>query len=82
MGLLPLPAIREGKYAQYWLYAIAAALSYTSATVVTGLMAAAAECCDVDGEGDGKGGEEKLTRGRALGGFRSKVGGFRRAGGR
>lgn len=73
MGLLPLPIIRDGKYSQVWLYGIATALSYTSATVVTGLMAAAAECCDVDEE-VGRGGEETLTRGRALGGFRSKVG--------
>ena len=47
------------------LYAAASGLAYTSATVVTGLTASAAACCDD--------GQESLKRGRALGGFRSKV---------
>jgi hypothetical protein len=81
MSVLPIPAVRDSKYSQYVLYAIASALAYTSATCVTGLMAAAAECCDVDEEekaavqeGKGRKLEDRLPRGRALGGFRSKVG--------
>ncbi len=75
MALLPLPAIKDGAHAQRWLYAIATALSYTSATVVTGLMAAAAACCDEDGDAPaGALRSERLPKGRALGGFRSKVG--------
>ncbi|KAK8861595.1 hypothetical protein IAR55_002418 [Kwoniella newhampshirensis] len=46
------------------LYAAATCLAYTSATVVTGLTAAAASCCDES--------HDQLKRGRALGGFRSR----------
>jgi hypothetical protein len=72
MAILPLPAIRDSGYSTWLLYAIATGLSYTSATVVTGLMGAAAGCCDEDGEVGVKG-EERLTRGKALGRFRSAV---------
>jgi len=51
------------------LYAAASGLAFVSATVVTGLTAAAAGCCDEEGQAT----DERLKRGRALGGFRSKV---------
>ncbi len=66
LATLSLNAIRSSNgLATIVLYAAAACLAYTSATVVTGLTAAAAACCDE--------GVEVLKRGRALGGFRSKV---------
>ncbi|RXK40407.1 hypothetical protein M231_02240 [Tremella mesenterica] len=69
LGLLAfLPHIRHsGPAATVVLYAGATCLAYTSATVVTGLTAAAAACCDEEGQG-----EKELQRGRALGRFRSK----------
>lgn len=68
-----LPVIKESGYSTAVLYTIATCLAYTSATCVTGLMAAAAACCDEDDVPDGKGSEDRLPRGRALGGFRSRV---------
>jgi hypothetical protein len=66
LALLPLHFIRNSPaMSTTVLYAAATALAYTSATVVTGLTASAASCCDE--------GNEALKRGRALGGFRSKV---------
>ena len=66
LALLPLDTIRSmDTLATLILYGAATALAYTSATVVTGLTAAAAGCCDE--------GVEALKRGRALGGFRSRV---------
>ena len=59
------------------LYSAATCLAYVSATVVTGLTAAAAACCDEDDTKTGSTEEQavsddRLKRGRALGGFRSK----------
>lgn len=68
LACLPLDFIREGGMATFVLYSAAAFLAYTSATVVTGLTAAAASCCDSD-----EGGASDLQRGRAMGSFRSKV---------
>ncbi|KAL7419582.1 hypothetical protein Q5752_005494 [Cryptotrichosporon argae] len=67
LAVLPTAAVRDTAPTAI-LYAAATALAYTSATVVTGLTAAAAACCD---EEDDKG-NERLRRGRALGGFRSR----------
>ena len=70
LATLPIPDIRGSTTAPtIILYTAASALAYTSATVVTGLTAAAATCCDEDVQS----GDETLKRGRALGGFRSKV---------
>ena len=67
---LPLPAVRDSYYGStLLLYAAASGLAFVSATVVTGLTAAAAACCDEEGEQA----DERLKRGRALGGYRSKV---------
>lgn len=68
LSILPQPAIRSS----YWastavLYSAATFLSYTSATVVSCLTAAAAGCTT-----EGAGGDPRLQRGRALGGYRSK----------
>lgn len=68
LASLPLDFIRQGGMASFVLYAAAACLAYTSATVVTGLTAAAASCCDPN-----EGGASDLQRGRAMGSFRSKV---------
>lgn len=68
LACLPIEAIRQGAWSTLVLYSAASCLAYTSATVVTGLTAAAAACC----EGDG-GAETDLKRGRAMGSFRSKV---------
>lgn len=71
MAILPLSGVRDSKYSSWILYAIATGLSYTSATAVTGMMGAAAACCDdVEDEMDQR---EKLPRGKALGRFRSAV---------
>lgn len=70
-----LPSLKDSGYSTLVLYTIATCLAYTSATCVTGLMAAAAACCDEDDVQGGKevAGRERLPRGRALGGFRSRV---------
>lgn len=69
MAILPLTGVRDSKWSSWVLYAIATGLSYTSATAVTGMMGAAAACCDdVEDEADQQG---KLPRGKALGRFRS-----------
>lgn len=76
MAALPFPAIKDSGYSTAVLYTIATCLAYTSATCVTGLMAAAAACCDEDDAQGGRkkvGGGDSLPRGRALGGFRSRV---------
>ena len=71
MAILPLTSVKESKWSSWVLYAIATGLSYTSATAVTGMMGAAAACCDdVEDEADHQG---KLPRGKALGRFRSAV---------
>jgi hypothetical protein len=71
MAILPLTGVRDSKWSSWVLYAIATGLSYTSATAVTGMMGAAAACCDdVEDEADQRG---KLPRGKALGRFRSAV---------
>lgn len=73
MAILPLTGVRDSKWSSWVLYAIATGLSYTSATAVTGMMGAAAACCDdVEDEADQQG---KLPRGKALGRFRSAVSG-------
>lgn len=70
LAMLPIASIRESTIlSTIVLYAAATGLAYVSATVVTGLTAAAAACCDEEG----KGAVEGLRRGRALGGFRSRV---------
>jgi hypothetical protein len=68
LSLLPQPRI-VSSYALSTtvLYAAATLLSYTSATVVSCLTAAAAGCTT-----EGAGGDPRLQRGRALGGYRSK----------
>lgn len=67
LAALPLEAIRSSDtISTTILYLAATALAYTSATVVTGLTAAAAGCCDEK--------DKRLKRGRALGSFRSAVG--------
>lgn len=71
LASLPLDLVRQGGISTFVLYAAAACLAYTSATVVTGLTAAAASCCDSD-----EGGAADLQRGRAMGSFRSKVSGL------
>jgi hypothetical protein len=77
MAALPFPVIRDSAYSTAVLYTIATCLAYTSATCVTGMMAAAAACCDEDdarvvaGKQSNPGG--RLPRGRALGGVRSRV---------
>lgn len=77
MAALPFPVVRDSAYSTAVLYTIATCLAYTSATCVTGMMAAAAACCDeederaVSGKKSSEGGH--LPRGRALGGFRSRV---------
>jgi hypothetical protein len=75
MAALPFPAIKDSGYSTVVLYTIASCLAYTSATCVTGMMAAAAACCDEDdAQSAVKGrGSDALPRGRALGGFRSRV---------
>jgi hypothetical protein len=71
MAILPLTGVRDSRWSSWVLYAIATGLSYTSATAVTGMMGAAAACCDdVEDEADQRG---KLPRGKALGRFRSAV---------
>lgn len=71
LAALPISQIRlSNLVSTAVLYAAATGLAYVSATVVTGLTAAAAACCDEDGTDS----DERLRRGRALGGFRSKVG--------
>lgn len=71
MAILPLAGVRDSKWSSWVLCAIATGLSYTSATAVTGMMGAAAACCDdVEDEADHRG---KLARGKALGRFRSAV---------
>lgn len=77
MAGLPFPVVRDSAYSTAVLYTIATCLAYTSATCVTGMMAAAAACCDEDDE-RGVSAEKssaggRLPRGRALGGFRSRV---------
>jgi len=68
--VLPMPFVRDSYYlSTFTLYAAASGFAFVSATVVTGLTAAAAGCCDEEGEAA----DERLKRGRALGGFRSKV---------
>ena len=77
MAGLPFPVVRDSAYSNAVLYTIATCLAYTSATCVTGMMAAAAACCDEDDErgvlGDKSSAGGRLPRGRALGGFRSRV---------
>ena len=70
LGLLAtLPRLSpDGRLPTTVLYLCATCLAYTSATVVTGLTAAAAGCCEEEGKG-----VKELQRGRALGGFRSRV---------
>jgi MFS family permease len=60
LGLLAYLPAATPTFATLVLYHAAAGLAYTSATVVTGLTASAASCCD------------EASRGRALGSFRSK----------
>jgi hypothetical protein len=68
--VLPMQIVRESYLlSTITLYAAATGFAFVSATVVTGLTAAAAACCDEEGEAADK----RLRRGRALGGFRSKV---------
>jgi hypothetical protein len=70
LTILPYGPIRESTVlSTIVLYSAATGLAYVSATVVTGLTAAAAACCDEEGEVSA----ESLRRGRALGGFRSRV---------
>jgi hypothetical protein len=70
LSILPMPQIRSSNtLSTVVLYSAATGLAYVSATVVTGLTAAAATCCDEDAEGT----DNRLRRGQALGGFRSKV---------
>ena len=70
LTILPVAFIRESNVlSTIVLYSAATGLAYVSATVVTGLTATAAACCDEEGEGAVEG----LRRGRALGGFRSRV---------
>ena len=70
LATMPLGCVRDSDViSTIVLYAAATGLAYVSATVVTGLTAAAAACCDEEGEGS----DETLRRGRALGGFRSMV---------
>lgn len=70
LGILPVDLIRESAvFSTIVLYTAATGLAYVSATVVTGLTAAAAACCDEEGNVT----DESLRRGRALGGFRSRV---------
>ena len=70
LSALPVSFIRDSYLlSSVVLYAVATGLAYVSATVVTGLTAAAAACCDEDGDAS----DESLKRGRALGGFRSKA---------
>lgn len=78
LAILPSSYIRSSSpRSTSVLYASAACLAYTSATVVSCLTAAAAGCCDedvprdVDEKGDQKD-DPRLRRGRALGGYRSR----------
>nr|XP_031862912.1 uncharacterized protein CI109_001386 [Kwoniella shandongensis]KAA5529984.1 hypothetical protein CI109_001386 [Kwoniella shandongensis] len=65
LSILPLQGIvSSSKLSTTVLYAAATCLAYTSATVVTGLTAAAASYCDES--------HDSLKRGRALGSFRSR----------
>lgn len=68
LSTLPHPAVLSSYTAStIILYTAATFLSYTSATVVSCLTAAAAGCTT-----EGAGGDPRLQRGRALGGYRSK----------
>ncbi|ORY22496.1 major facilitator superfamily domain-containing protein [Naematelia encephala] len=69
LAILPFSSIKSSQFlSTAVLYIAATGLSYTSATVVTGLTAAAAACCDEEVPGT----ESLLRRGKAMGQFRSK----------
>jgi hypothetical protein len=73
LAALPLYATTNAKITQYLIGAASLCLAFTSATVVNSLTAYASLMCDDATEGEAKSpnGNHALTKGKALGKFRS-----------